>query len=97
MINITNDLRVDADKLQYILQQHTTPKTTGGKGSWRSIGFYPTFNLLAQGVAQSAAFELVKSNESLALGNLFEAMKGFIDQAELTLTEKALKRLEIES
>jgi len=90
MINLSDSVRVTADAMQFILQ-HKLRSKESAEGKWKSVAYYRTINQLAASVAHSAVYETVKDCDNV--NRIYGTMQAFIEQAELSLTDKALERL----
>lgn len=91
MINLSDNLRVTADAMQFILQ-HKTQTEDGKEGKWKPLAYYRTINQLAASVAHSAVYEAVRDCDNVS--RIYGTIQAFIDRAELSLTDKALERLQ---
>jgi hypothetical protein len=90
MINLSDNVRVTADAMQFILQ-HKIHSKEGAEGKWKPVAYYRTINQLAASVAHSAVYEAVKDCDNV--NRIYVTIQAFIDRAELSLTDKALERL----
>ena len=90
MINLSDNVRVTADAMQFILQ-HKIHSKEGAKGKWKPVAYYRTINQLSASVAHSAVYEAVRDCDNVS--RLYDTIQAFIDRAELSLTDKALERL----
>jgi len=76
--------------MQFVLQRLSVQKGEG-EPRWRAVAFYSTIKQLSAGVAHSAAYLSVNERERAA--EVYGDLQRFIDKAELSLTEKAIKRM----